>query len=49
MRKGAIPQKKGTAFKLKWGYILAWVGMGFSAVFTVVYILAFMTGAYIRL
>src|SRR6185503_7007598 len=46
-RSRASGQKK-TAFKLKWGYLIAWAGTVFSFVFTVLYLIALITGAYIR-
>jgi len=45
--------KKGgkgiSAFKIKWGYFLAWSGLVLSLVFTVYYCIALVTGAFVRL
>ena len=41
--------KRSNAFKMKWGLFIAWAGIGFSLVFTVLYMVALITGAYIRI
>jgi hypothetical protein len=49
LKKGKSRYKSRAAFKLKWGYILAWIGLGFSGIFTVYYIIAFVSGAFVRI
>ena len=48
IRKSKASGQKKTTFKLKWGYFIAWAGTGFSFIFTVLYLIALVTGAYIR-
>ena len=50
LRKGKKPNTKTFAgFKLKWGYLFAWSGIVFSVVFTVYYVLALISGAFVKL
>jgi hypothetical protein len=48
LRKGKKPGKPAVAFKLKWGFIIGWAGVIFSGIFTVIYALALITGAFVR-
>jgi hypothetical protein len=49
LRNSKRSSKGLIAFKLKWGYFLAWSGVGLSLIFTVYYSIALFTGAFIRI
>jgi|SRR6185437_15693200 len=48
VKKEINSDKKAILFKMKWGLFMAWAGIGFSLVFTVLYMVAWVTGAYVR-
>jgi len=48
LKKSKASSQKKTLFKLKWGYLIAWAGTVFSFIFTVLYLVAWISGAYIR-